>query len=88
MDQDLITIFVCVKLLGYIALHHTSNFAFGNATPNFLTFGVWDKITVVPTVTRTVGLRAPTAPRPGFYKFLPANTADRLCQSWRSEHHP
>jgi len=20
----------------------------------------------------------------GFYKFLPANTADRLCQSWQS----
>ncbi len=25
----------------------------------------------------------------GFYKFLPANTADRLCQSWQScsNHH-
>ena len=64
-------------------------FCFRKRDAEFLTFGVWDKITVVPTVTRTVGLRAPTAPRPGFYKFLPANTADRLCQSWQScsNHH-
>ncbi len=33
--------------------------------------------------------RAKEEEEEGFYKFLPANTADRLCQSWQScsNHH-
>ncbi len=38
-------------------------FCFRKRDAEFLTFGVWDKITVVPTVTRTVGLRSPDRSR-------------------------
>jgi hypothetical protein len=36
-----------------------------------------------------IGFRAVFEEEEGFYKFLPANTADRLCQLWQScsNHH-
>ena len=70
------------KVVGSSAKHEPESHAtlwFRSAQLKAVTFGIWDKVTVVPTVYKTVGLRSPDRSRPGQASAAGVVLRDHTC---------